>query len=126
MSPEELAGRVARLEANVTAMQSDLEKLAQQPIETARLSERVSGMEGMMSRLEMKFDRRLDEIEKLIEHETRERQRIAEAERIEAKQMTERRQNEASNERRWRIGLLVVIALGVISSVLTTITVVTG
>ena len=40
--------------------------------------------------------------------------------------MTERRQNEASNERRWRIGLLVVIALGVISSVLTTITVVTG
>ena len=75
MSPEELrdalAARVARLEANVDRMKADLENLRSIPVETARLAEKVVGIEAHLSRVEHRLEQRLDELEALL---TREKQ----------------------------------------------------
>lgn len=73
MSPEELrdalAARVARLEANVDRMKSDLENLRAVPVETARLAEKIANIEGHLSRVERRLEQRLDELESLLTRE---------------------------------------------------------
>lgn len=109
MSPEELAGRVARLEANVAGIQAEVAKLGSVPIEQARMSERVASLEGTQRRLEEKMDRHFDELERLINSDKHDRQ-------VEQQQ----RDHERKLDRRWLVGTvlmstsIIVAALGLL------------
>jgi hypothetical protein len=80
------------------------------------LDKNVGTLDQDVNRVEGKFEHRLDLIEDLIQRERKAREDIREQERKEAAAMRTERQKEVAVERRWKIGLAIMILLGLIAS----------
>jgi hypothetical protein len=63
-----------------------------------------------------RWDERWERLGETIESQETARQRIREEERKEARQLEQQRRDDASTERRWRVGLAVVIVLGIFAA----------
>lgn len=119
MSPEELAGRVARLEANVARIQSDVENLRAVPVETARLAEKVAAIDGHLQRVEGRIDTRFVTVDKKLE----ELQELISSSENMRRSEEQTRERERKRDRQWLIGAIVastgiiIAAVGVFTGI---------
>jgi uncharacterized protein (DUF3084 family) len=111
-----LEQRVANNEARLDRMSELAERLATLAANVISLDKNVGTLDKDVNRVEGKFEQRLDVIEDLIANERKAREDIREQERKEAIAMRVERAKEDATERRWKIGLAVVIVLGLIAS----------
>lgn len=140
MSPDELSQRVARLEAGMARIEGDVATLKEvvhslSPLttQTAVLAQKIGELDRDMIQIEKNFESRLNRIEKSFADDRaetvryrREREELEKAARKETMALEAHREDERRDERRWRIGIAVVIALGALSSAVTLIVALIG
>lgn len=135
VSPDSIETRIgtverglAALEQRISDQEKRLDRMADIAERLATLAERVVAVHDDVDRIESTFDRQLETFERrwaerwerlaeTIEAQEQARQRIREEERKEARAIEQQRRDDASTERRWRVGLAVVIVLGILATI---------
>lgn len=124
---------MARIEGDVATLKQVVHALSPLTTQTAVLAQKVGELDKDMTHLEKSFQERLDALQKAIvedRNETvryrREREQREDAARKETLALEEHRADERREERRWRIGIGVVIGLGAVSSSVTLIVALIG
>jgi chromosome segregation ATPase len=117
----EVQNRLGRVEGEVINLKEIVHTLAPLTAQTAVLASSVQDLDGDMKRVEAKFDGRLDRIEGKLDDERRERERLQRAAKSEADAYRSKRDDDERVQRRWRVGLIVVVVLGVFSSLMSVV-----